>query len=136
MISLTSWQYKIFAASAMAAASCSRSLFGAVLPFATTPMYKNLGVPWACSVLGFLSIAMSVIPFVFIWKGDWLRQKSKFCQYLAERERMEQEEQERKAKEEELSRRGQEIEGSSEVEEKHQTVDERLAGDGKEKDMV
>jgi len=100
---LKSHQYKIFAASAMAAASCSRSLFGAVLPFATYPMYKSLGVPWACSVLGFLSIAMSIIPFVFIWKGDWLRSRSKFCQYLAERERKEKEEEAERARREGLN---------------------------------
>jgi len=45
--------YEIFAASAMAAASCSRSLAGSVLPFAAKPMYDRLGVPWASSLLGF-----------------------------------------------------------------------------------
>jgi hypothetical protein len=75
----------------MAAASTSRSLFGAVLPFATGPMYNKLGVAWACSLLGFLSVAMSVIPFVFLWKGDQIRARSKFCQYLLEKEREEEE---------------------------------------------
>ena len=79
-------QYKIFAASAMAGASCTRSVFSAVLPFVTAPMYKNLGVPWACSLLGFLSLVMSVIPFVFISKGDKIRARSKFCQCLLKRE--------------------------------------------------
>ncbi|KAF2396390.1 MFS general substrate transporter [Trichodelitschia bisporula] len=83
--------YKIFAASAMAAASMVRSAAGAVLPFAARPMYTRLGVPWACSLLGFLSVAMAVIPFVFIWKGTKLRQRSKFCQYLLQREREEEE---------------------------------------------
>ena len=36
--------YEVFAASAMAAASLSRSSFGAVLPFAAKPMYRALGV--------------------------------------------------------------------------------------------
>jgi hypothetical protein len=36
--------YEIFAASAMAVSTCSRSIASAVLPFATTPMYQNLGV--------------------------------------------------------------------------------------------
>ncbi|TVY75818.1 MFS transporter prlG, partial [Lachnellula suecica] len=48
--------YEIFAASSMAAASCCRSLAGAVLPFAATPMYTKLGVAWASSLLGFLSL--------------------------------------------------------------------------------
>lgn len=88
--------YDIFAASAMAASSFSRSLCGAVLPFATRPMYNKLGVAWACSLLGFLSLAMCVIPFVFINYGDRLREKSAFCQYLAQK-RLE----EAKAREEE-----------------------------------
>jgi len=87
--------YKIFAASAMAASSTARSIAGAVLPFAARPMYQTLGVPWACSLLGFLSCLMAVIPFVFIWKGEQLRARSKFCQYLLENERKEEERRER-----------------------------------------
>jgi hypothetical protein len=76
--------YEIFAASAMAASTCSRSIAGAVLPFAITPMYRNLGVAWATSLLAFLSMGMCVIPFLFLWKGDVLRQGSTFCKYLRE----------------------------------------------------
>lgn len=77
--------YEIFAASAMAATSCSRSIFGAVLPFAGLPMYNKLGIAWASSLLGFLSLAMSIIPFVFINYGDRIRAGSPFCQELKER---------------------------------------------------
>jgi len=77
--------YEIFAASAMAAASCSRSLAGAVLPFAAKPMYNKLGVPWASSLLGFLSLAMCVIPWVFSWQGQRLRDGSRFCTFLKEK---------------------------------------------------
>jgi hypothetical protein len=58
--------YEIFAASSMATASCCRSLAGTVLPFAATPMYIRLGVAWASSLLGFLSLGMCVIPFMFL----------------------------------------------------------------------
>lgn len=75
--------YDVFAASATAAAACSRSLFGAVLPFAARPMYERLGVSWACTLLGFLSLALCVIPFAFLKYGGWLRERSKFCQELA-----------------------------------------------------
>ena len=77
--------YQIFAASAMAAASCCRSIFGTVLPLAALPMYNKLGIAWASSILGFISLLMSVIPFVFIKYGDRIRENSKFCKYLAER---------------------------------------------------
>ncbi|KAF2204912.1 MFS general substrate transporter [Delitschia confertaspora ATCC 74209] len=83
--------YEIFAASASAASSFSRSSFGAVLPFAAKPMYRTLGVAWACSLLGFLSLAMCVIPFVFIKYGYRMRERSRFCQYLAEKKKEEAE---------------------------------------------
>ena len=84
--------YEIYAASAMAAASCSRSIFGAVLPLAAKPMYEKLGVAWASSLLGFLSLGMSIVPFVFIKYGDRIRANSKFCQDLMERKRLRKEE--------------------------------------------
>ncbi|CAD6577884.1 MAG: hypothetical protein ASARMPRED_008439 [Alectoria sarmentosa] len=77
--------YEVYAASGMAATSCCRSIFGAVLPLAATPMYKSLGVSWASSLLGFLSLAMSIIPFAFIKYGDRIRENSKFCQELKKR---------------------------------------------------
>lgn len=74
--------YKTFSASAMAAVSCSRSLGAAVLPFAAAPMYRVMGVHWATSLLGFLSVGMILIPFAFIRYGERIRQESKFCQEL------------------------------------------------------
>ncbi|KAI9838123.1 MAG: hypothetical protein M1819_006279 [Sarea resinae] len=79
--------YEIFAASAMAASSTCRSVFGALLPLAARPMYTRLGVDWASSLLGFLSLGMTIIPFTFIIYGDRIRANSKFCQYLAERKK-------------------------------------------------
>ncbi|KAI4156042.1 MAG: hypothetical protein L6R39_001158 [Caloplaca ligustica] len=87
--------YEIFAASAMAATSACRSIFGAVLPLAARPMYKNLGIAWASSLLGFLSLAMCIIPFAFIRYGDRIRSNSRFCQELQERKRECDEEHER-----------------------------------------
>ncbi|OGM39531.1 hypothetical protein ABOM_011911 [Aspergillus bombycis] len=74
--------YHEYAASAMAAASCCRSVFGAVLPLAATPMFRQLGIAWACSLLGFLSLLMTLIPFVFIRYGDRIRARSQFQQGL------------------------------------------------------
>lgn len=36
--------YEAFAASALGAASCSRSIFAVVIPFAARPMYETLGI--------------------------------------------------------------------------------------------
>lgn len=74
--------YGVYAASANAAASCARSIVATVLPFAATPMFRRLGISGACSLLGALSCIMCVVPFVFIWKGQWLRDHSEMCQDL------------------------------------------------------
>ncbi|KAG9191578.1 hypothetical protein G6011_10312 [Alternaria panax] len=87
--------YEIFAASAMAAASLSRSSFGAVLPFAAKPMYRAMGVAWATSLLGFFSLALCIVPFVFVKWGGTMRERSKFCQYLRQKKKEEEEERER-----------------------------------------
>lgn len=81
--------YEIFAASAMAASSFSRSLFGALLPLAAKPMYQRLGISWASSLLGFLSLAMTMIPFAFLKYGDRIRANSRFCNELKARTQQE-----------------------------------------------
>jgi len=90
--------YEVYAASAMGAASCVRSVFGVVLPFAAKPMYDRLGVAWACSLLGVLSLLMSLIPFVFIRYGDRIRAGSKFCQELKELKVQKEQEREEQAR--------------------------------------
>lgn len=91
--------YEIFAASAMAAASLSRSSFGAILPFAAKPMYEAMGVAWATSLLGFFSLALCVVPFVFVKWGGKMRDRSPFCQYLRQKKREEAEEREAELRE-------------------------------------
>jgi MFS family permease len=90
--------YDFFAASANGAASACRSLLAVVLPLATSQMFRTLGVPGACALLGGLSAVMCVIPFIFFWKGPRIRAKSKFCQAL----RVRREEMARKAEEQRL----------------------------------
>ncbi|KAF6844103.1 Polyamine transporter 3 [Colletotrichum musicola] len=97
--------YEVFAASANAAASTSRSLLAVVLPLATTPMFERLGIAGACGLLGGLSAVMCVIPFVFIWKGEAIRAGSRFCIALRERkEQMERRVEEQKRREEARSK--------------------------------
>ena len=80
--------YEVYAASGMAATSFCRSIFGAVLPLAAAPMYKSLGVSWASSLLGFLSLALCIIPFAFIKYGDRIRANSRFCQELKKKKEL------------------------------------------------
>ncbi|EHL02739.1 putative Uncharacterized transporter [Glarea lozoyensis 74030] len=56
-----------YAASAVAALTVSRSLFGAFLPLAGPSMYEALGLGWGNSTLGFIGIALIPAP-MFIYK--------------------------------------------------------------------
>jgi len=77
--------YEIYAASANAAASCTRSLVATVLPLASAPMFQRLGIAGACSFLGGMSLLMCFVPFAFIWKGERIRAGSRFCIALKQR---------------------------------------------------
>lgn len=79
--------YGIYSSSALASSVFSRNIAAALLlPLATYPMYDQLGVGWACSLLGFLCLALAPIPFVFIRYGPTLRRTSAFCQRLKQQE--------------------------------------------------
>lgn len=78
--------YREYAASAAAAASCTRSVFGALLPLASSAMYDRLGVAWGMSLLGFLSILLGLVPFAFIRYGGRIRMGSKLCQQFTREE--------------------------------------------------
>ncbi|KAJ7293459.1 MFS general substrate transporter [Mycena rebaudengoi] len=71
--------YLNIAASALAANTVVRSIFGAVFPLFADQMYDALGAPWASSLLGFAALAMVPIPFVLKRYGPVLRSKSKFA---------------------------------------------------------
>lgn len=66
------------AASAIAANSLLRYLFAAAFPLFTTQLFDKIGVGWACSLLGFLSIAMLPIPFILYKWGPSLRSRSAY----------------------------------------------------------
>lgn len=66
-------------ASALAANTFVRSLAAAGLPLAAPTMFRNLGIGWACSVLGFMCVALVPAPFLFYKYGEALRKRSKFA---------------------------------------------------------
>lgn len=69
--------YPEYAASVFAGNDFMRSSFGAGFPLFANAMYRRLGVAWASSLLGFLSIAFIPIPFVLYRYGEQIRKKSK-----------------------------------------------------------
>ncbi|KAK9470496.1 major facilitator superfamily domain-containing protein [Dipodascopsis tothii] len=74
--------YRIYAASALGIMSVTRSLVAAMFPLFARGMYERLGVQWASSLLGFLALALGPLPVVFLWKGQALRSRSRFCMAL------------------------------------------------------
>ena len=66
------------AASAVAANGLLRYTFGAVFPLFTLPMYSKLGIAWAGSLLGFISLLLLPIPWVLYRWGPYLRSRSSY----------------------------------------------------------
>ncbi|KAI9844360.1 MAG: hypothetical protein M1837_005664 [Sclerophora amabilis] len=69
--------YPKYQASVLAGNDFMRSAFGAGFPLFANAMYRKLGVGWASSLLGFLSIAFIPIPFVLYFYGERIRKRSK-----------------------------------------------------------
>jgi hypothetical protein len=68
----------LYGASAMAANGLLRYVMGSAFPLFAQQMYSALGVAWATSLLGFVSIVLTLIPWCFwIW-GPNLRGMSKY----------------------------------------------------------
>jgi hypothetical protein len=67
--------FTIYAASALAANTVARSVFGAVLPLCGLQMYAALGLGWGNSLLAFIATAMIPVPFLLIRYGELLRTK-------------------------------------------------------------
>lgn len=70
--------FQKYSASAVAANTFLRSIFAGVFPLFVTPMFKNLGIPWASSLLGFVAIALVPIPYLFYIYGPRIRKKGRF----------------------------------------------------------
>ncbi|KAJ9150380.1 MFS general substrate transporter [Pleurostoma richardsiae] len=65
--------YTEYSASAVASVAVLRSLFGGILPLAGRQMYVTMGYGWGSSLLGFISVALLPVPFVFYYYGERLR---------------------------------------------------------------
>jgi hypothetical protein len=65
--------FTAYAASALAANTVLRSVFGAVLPLVGQRMYDLLGLAWSNSLLAFIALAMCPIPIIFYQYGEMIR---------------------------------------------------------------
>jgi len=71
--------YLMFAASAIAANTFMRSLFGCVFPLFATYMFNGIGINWTMTLLGCVAALLVPLPVIFFIWGPKLRQKSKFA---------------------------------------------------------
>ncbi|KAF1929837.1 MFS general substrate transporter [Didymella exigua CBS 183.55] len=70
--------FNVHAASAIAANTVLRSVFGAVLPLAGLDMYDKLGLGWGNSLLGFVALAFIPVPVLFRIYGERIRTNPRF----------------------------------------------------------
>ncbi|KAJ5651428.1 major facilitator superfamily domain-containing protein [Penicillium longicatenatum] len=70
--------YGPFAASAVSANTILRSILACAMPIAARPMFENLGLGPAASLLGGISCLALPVPFLFMKYSEALRAKSKF----------------------------------------------------------
>ncbi|GAA5900702.1 hypothetical protein JCM6882_000944 [Rhodosporidiobolus microsporus] len=72
--------FTLYAASALAATTCLRSLFGFGFPLFAPYMYAGIGYGWGCSVLAFVSIVVGIPAAPLLWIfGKRIRHHSKFA---------------------------------------------------------
>ncbi|KZT25535.1 MFS general substrate transporter [Neolentinus lepideus HHB14362 ss-1] len=71
--------YLMYSASAFAANTVVRSAVAAAFPLFTVQMFTNLGVNWAGTLIGFVSLALAPSPFLFYKYGAKIRSRSKFA---------------------------------------------------------
>lgn len=79
--------YGVYSASATGGNAFARDFLAGIAAMYATPMYENLGskypVEYASTILACLSCLVVLPIYVFYWKGDYIREKSKFAQTLA-----------------------------------------------------
>lgn len=53
-----------------------------MIPLAVSSMVDTLGIAWSCSLLAFISLGLSFVPFGFIIWGEKIRAASNFSKRL------------------------------------------------------
>lgn len=71
--------YLMFAASAIAANTFMRSIFGGIFPLFATQMFEGMGIQWAATLIGCVAVVLAPMPVFFYVYGKKIRAKSKFA---------------------------------------------------------
>ncbi|KAI0465632.1 major facilitator superfamily domain-containing protein [Xylaria cf. heliscus] len=70
--------FTVYAASAIAANTVVRSVFGVVLPLAGQPLYDRLGLGWGNTLLAFLAFATAPLTWLIMKYGERIRLNPRF----------------------------------------------------------
>ncbi|KAF2790704.1 MFS general substrate transporter [Melanomma pulvis-pyrius CBS 109.77] len=70
--------FTVHAASAIAANTVLRSMFGAFIPLAGLSLYDKLGLGWGNSLLGFVGLVIIPVPIFFRYYGERIRTDKRF----------------------------------------------------------
>lgn len=70
--------YTVYAASALAANTVVRSIFGATIPLAAPVMYDRLGLGWGNSVLALIGVTFVPFALILIKFGERIRTNPRF----------------------------------------------------------
>jgi DHA1 family multidrug resistance protein-like MFS transporter len=73
--------YPQYAASALGSNDFMRSMFAAGFPLFASAMFRNLGVGWARTLLGCLSVLFLPFPFILTRYGKRMRMASKWARH-------------------------------------------------------
>ncbi|SCU90340.1 LAMI_0E01640g1_1 [Lachancea mirantina] len=84
VFSYLAMSYPKYMASVFAGNNLCRSVLACVFPLFGRAMYDNLAIPgypvgWGSSLVGFLCLILSLVPFVLYKYGPYLRSRSKFA---------------------------------------------------------
>lgn len=74
--------FTLYAASAIAANTVVRSVFGTVVPLAGPALYERLGLGWGNSLLALLGLAFAPFTILFLVHGEKIRTNLKFIPKL------------------------------------------------------
>ncbi|PRQ76106.1 Major facilitator superfamily domain-containing protein [Rhodotorula toruloides] len=70
--------YLQYSASAIAANTFLRSIFASALPLIAMPLFHNLGVGFACTLLGCIAAVLGVVPFAFYRSSSSIRSSLRY----------------------------------------------------------
>ena len=70
--------FTIYAASAIAANTVVRSIFGVVLPLAGQPLYDRLGLGWGNTLLAFIALSTAPLTWLIMKYGERIRLHPRF----------------------------------------------------------